>query len=247
MALAKYRFSNSESGRLRGGASGAAPASLAVARGRFFTRAEAGFTLVETLVATTMLAVALTALAELFVISVRNNAVAKNGTFTSVLASQKMEQLRGLTYGFDVLGLPITDTTTDTSVSPGYGYEARLHRSTAVSAAAGTFGVPISSVIRNWPAEGQLNCILMGVLVETAVRRAVCNSRSTVRDASPSLMLPATSASSGTAMPEMMATMATVSSISINVKPRSRKACDRIRRAIEQWHCHRKYGNLYDP
>jgi hypothetical protein len=31
---------------------------------------------------------------------------------------QKMEQLRGLTYGFDTLGLPITDTTTDTSVSP---------------------------------------------------------------------------------------------------------------------------------
>ena len=95
MALAKYKFNR-----------------------RFFTRAEAGFTLVETLVATTMLAVALTALAELFAISVKNNAVAKNGTFTSVLAAQKMEQLRGLTYGFDVLGLPITDTTTDTSVSP---------------------------------------------------------------------------------------------------------------------------------
>jgi type II secretory pathway pseudopilin PulG len=117
MALAKYRFNN-QSGRLRGGASGAAPASLAVARWRFFTRAEAGFTLVETLVATTMLAVALTALAELFAISVKNNAVAKNGTFTSVLVSQKMEQLRSLTYGFDVLGLPVTDTTTDTSVSP---------------------------------------------------------------------------------------------------------------------------------
>jgi prepilin-type N-terminal cleavage/methylation domain-containing protein len=89
MALAKYRFNN-----------------------------QSGFTLVETLVATTMLAVALTALAELFAISVKNNAVAKNGTFTSVLASQKMEQLRSLTYGFDVLGLPVTDTTTDTSVSP---------------------------------------------------------------------------------------------------------------------------------
>jgi type II secretory pathway pseudopilin PulG len=117
MALEKYKFSN-RSVRLRGGTSGAAPASLFVTRGRFFTRVEAGFTLVETLVATTMLAVALTALAELFAVSVKNNAVAKNGTFTSVLASQKMEQLRSLTYGFDVLGLPITDTTTDTSVSP---------------------------------------------------------------------------------------------------------------------------------
>jgi hypothetical protein len=65
-----------------------------------------------------MLAVGLTALAQLFAISVKNNSVAKNGTFTSVLASQKIEQLRGLTYGFDVLGLPITDTTTNTTVSP---------------------------------------------------------------------------------------------------------------------------------
>ena len=81
-------------------------------------RADAGFSLVETLVATTMLAVALTALAELFVISVRNNAVAKNGSFTSVLAAQKLEQLRSLTWGFDTLGLPISDTTTDTAVSP---------------------------------------------------------------------------------------------------------------------------------
>ena len=94
-----------------------AGACRAVARARF-SRAEAGFSLVETLVATTMLAVALTALAELLVISVKNNAVAKNGTFTSVLAAQKMEQLRGLTYGFDVLGLPVSDTTTDTAVSP---------------------------------------------------------------------------------------------------------------------------------
>jgi type II secretory pathway pseudopilin PulG len=89
---------------------------MALARSRFNN--SAGFSLVETLVATTMLAVGLTALAQLFAISVKNNSVAKNGTFTSVLASQKIEQLRGLTYGFDVLGLPITDTTTNTTVSP---------------------------------------------------------------------------------------------------------------------------------
>jgi hypothetical protein len=65
-----------------------------------------------------MLALALTALAELLVISVRNNAVAKNGTFTSILATQKLEQLRGLTYGFDVLGLPVSDITTDTAKVP---------------------------------------------------------------------------------------------------------------------------------
>jgi len=89
---------------------------MVLAKSKFSS--ESGFSLVETLVATTMLAVALTALAELLVISVKNNAVAKNGTFTSVLAAQKMEQLRSLTYGFDVLGLPVSDTTTDTAVSP---------------------------------------------------------------------------------------------------------------------------------
>lgn len=100
MALAKYKFNNNDrrtSGR---------------------AKAQAGFSLVEVMVATTMLAVALTSLAELFALSVKNNAVARNGTFTSILATQKMEQLRGLTWGFDTLGLPISDTSTDTAVSP---------------------------------------------------------------------------------------------------------------------------------
>jgi prepilin-type N-terminal cleavage/methylation domain-containing protein len=79
-----------------------------------------GFSLVETMVATTLLAVALTALAELFAVSVKNNNVARNGTFTSVLAAQKMEQLRGLTWGFDTLGLPISDISTDTAKSPEF-------------------------------------------------------------------------------------------------------------------------------
>jgi prepilin-type N-terminal cleavage/methylation domain-containing protein len=60
-------------------------------------RPDEGFSLVEVMVATTLLALSLTALAELFAISVNNNAVAKNGTFTAVLAAQKMEQLRGCT------------------------------------------------------------------------------------------------------------------------------------------------------
>lgn len=83
-----------------------------------FNSKESGFSLAETLVATLLLAMALTSLAELFAVSVKNNAVARNGTFTSVLAAQKMEQLRALTWGFDILSLPISDTSTDTAVSP---------------------------------------------------------------------------------------------------------------------------------
>ncbi len=46
------------------------------------------------IVAAAVLATSLTMLAELFAISVRNNAVAKNGTFAAALAAQKIEQLR---------------------------------------------------------------------------------------------------------------------------------------------------------
>ena len=58
-------------------------------------RLDGGFSLVEVMIATTLLATSLAALAELFAISVSNNTVARNGTFTAVLAAQKMEQLRG--------------------------------------------------------------------------------------------------------------------------------------------------------
>ena len=42
-------------------------------------------------------------------------------TYAAVLAQQKMEQLRGLTWGIDALGLPVTDTTTDASAVPETG------------------------------------------------------------------------------------------------------------------------------
>lgn len=83
-----------------------------------FRDANAGFSLIETIVASAILAVALTSLAELFAISIKANAVARNGGMTMILAVQKMEQLRSLTWGYDGSGLPISDLTTDTSVSP---------------------------------------------------------------------------------------------------------------------------------
>jgi hypothetical protein len=70
------------------------------------------------MVATMILAVGIIALAQLFVISTTANTSSRGVTYTMVLAEQKMEQLRGLTWGFDVLGLPLSDTTTDISVVP---------------------------------------------------------------------------------------------------------------------------------
>jgi len=80
-----------------------------------FSNSESGFSIVEVIFATGILATAVVALAQMFTISVQNNLNAKTGSFTTALAEQKMEQLRGLTYGFDNIGLPLTDTTTDTT------------------------------------------------------------------------------------------------------------------------------------
>ena len=55
-----------------------------------------GFSLIETVVALSLTAVALSALAHLFIASAQANADARRATFASVLAAQKMEQLRSL-------------------------------------------------------------------------------------------------------------------------------------------------------
>jgi type II secretory pathway pseudopilin PulG len=72
-----------------------------------------GFSLLEVLFATTMLIVGVAGLAQMFALSTRTNTSARSTTYASLLAQQKMEQLRGLTWGFDSLGLPLTDTSTN--------------------------------------------------------------------------------------------------------------------------------------
>src|SRR5919106_241480 len=99
MALEKFNFSNNS----------ANPRSR---------RAEAGFSLIEVIVATGLLATALVSLAQVFAIAQATNGAARNSTLTMVLAEQKLEQLRALQYTFDRLGLPVQDTTTDLAVYP---------------------------------------------------------------------------------------------------------------------------------
>jgi Tfp pilus assembly protein PilV len=79
---------------------------------------EAGFSLAETVVATAIMAASVAALGQLFAVAVASNRGAKYTTFAATLAMQKMEQLRGLTYGFDALALPVTDTATNVTVDP---------------------------------------------------------------------------------------------------------------------------------
>ncbi len=60
-----------------------------------------------------ILSVGLLSLAQLFALSTRSNVGARSTTYTAILAQQKLEQLRGLTWGFDTLGLPMSDLSTD--------------------------------------------------------------------------------------------------------------------------------------
>ena len=77
-----------------------------------------GFSLVETLVAVSLMATAIVTLAQLFALSTRTNISSHNTTYAAVLAEQKLEELRALSWGFDTQGLPMSDSTTDTSVTP---------------------------------------------------------------------------------------------------------------------------------
>jgi len=79
---------------------------------------DGGFSIVEVLVAAAILTTGLIAVAQLFVMSTNANAAARRVTTTAVLAQQKIEQLRGLTWGFDDFGLPISDFSSNIAVSP---------------------------------------------------------------------------------------------------------------------------------
>jgi len=81
-------------------------------------KSETGFSIVEVLVATGLLASALVALAQLFAIATTANASARSSTITMMLAEQKIEQLRALQYTFDRAGLPVQDIETDLAVYP---------------------------------------------------------------------------------------------------------------------------------
>jgi type II secretory pathway pseudopilin PulG len=91
---------------------------MASAKSRSSSSSAAGFSLIEVLIATLLLATALVTLAQLFGMATRSNIGARNTTYSAVLAQQKLEELRALTWGFDSQGLPVSDITMNTAVSP---------------------------------------------------------------------------------------------------------------------------------
>jgi prepilin-type N-terminal cleavage/methylation domain-containing protein len=81
-------------------------------------KTEAGFSLLETLVAVTILSIGVGALVQLSVIAAGATRRARAITTASVLAQQKMEQLRALAWKFDPAGRRVSDLTSDTSATP---------------------------------------------------------------------------------------------------------------------------------
>jgi prepilin-type N-terminal cleavage/methylation domain-containing protein len=90
---------------------------MAQGRSSFNSR---GFSLVEVLVAMGILTVVSLGLAQLFAASTHVNIIARGQTSTTMLAEQKMEQIRSLTWGFDTTGqgLPVSDTTSNLTMYP---------------------------------------------------------------------------------------------------------------------------------
>jgi type II secretory pathway pseudopilin PulG len=85
-----------------------------------FNSSSRGFSLVEVVIAMGLLTAVSLGVAQLFALTTRANLIAKGQTSTTAMAEQKLEQLRGLTWGFDLegLGLPLSDTTTNLAVYP---------------------------------------------------------------------------------------------------------------------------------
>lgn len=157
-------------------------------------RRDEGFSLVEVLVAIVLTSIIALGVAQMFILAVRTNLAARHQTSTTVLAAQKMEALRSLTWGFDDdgLGLPVSDTTTDLSMVPNTATGNGLNPSPVDSISAnrpgyvdyldarGTWigggGTPPAATvyIRRWSIQplptNPNNTLILQVLVTTVIR-----------------------------------------------------------------------------
>ena len=107
-----------------------------------FNSSSRGFSLVEVLVSMGLLTVVSLGVAQLFGVATRANYLAKGQTTTTVLAEQKIEEIRALMWGFDTegMGLPVSDTTTNLSVYPHTANGTGLNPTPAGSLEANTAG-----------------------------------------------------------------------------------------------------------
>jgi prepilin-type N-terminal cleavage/methylation domain-containing protein len=100
---------------------------------------ERGFTLLEVLIALLLVAVLASGLAELFLVVMLATENARHETSATALASQKVEELRSLTWTF-AGGLAVSDMATDLSTSPHSSGGSGLATSPAGTLAMSTPG-----------------------------------------------------------------------------------------------------------
>lgn len=101
---------------------------------------DSGFTLVEVCIAMMLLVLVATGVAQLFGVAMKATQGARVQTSTSVLASQKLEQLRALQWTLDVDGRPLSDRTSDVAVEPSTNDGSGLSTSPANTLDASTDG-----------------------------------------------------------------------------------------------------------
>ncbi len=77
-----------------------------------------GFSLIEVMVAVSLLALGVSAVAQLSLVSARAQRAATDATLAQVLARARLEELRGLAWTSDAGVVPISDWATDLSVTP---------------------------------------------------------------------------------------------------------------------------------
>ena len=101
-----------------------------------------GFSLIEVIISMALLTTVSLGVAQIFAMSTRMNYVARGQTSTTAMAEQKLEQLRGLTWGFDLQGqgLPLSDTTTNLTVFPPTANGTGLNPSPSDSLEQNTVG-----------------------------------------------------------------------------------------------------------
>ena len=162
-----------------------------------------GFTLAEVLMALALTVTLATGIATLFAVAVKTSALARYETTMTMMAVQKMEQLRALTWGFDSVGAGglYSDTTTDLSVEPhgpsGAGLQlsppGSLDRDVAGYVdyldnagrwiAGGSTPPPAAVYVRRWRirAAGIADTLIIDVMVTTAAHARAMSAGGVVR------------------------------------------------------------------
>ena len=117
---------------------------------------DGGFTLVEVVIAMMLLTTVALGVAQIFCIAIQRNMAARHQTSTTVLAQQKLEQLRALTLGFDAAtGQPLTDTSTNLTTEPPSAGGGGLNPSPSNSLISNTPGyVDYLDSRGNWVGSG---------------------------------------------------------------------------------------------